>query len=71
VDRISPRLPAALTGNLVAIAGVIVGMVALALGAGPRTASNDVDHRIMLALAGGAMVLLLIPSGRAAVKRPR
>jgi hypothetical protein len=44
---------AALAGNLAAIAGVIVGMVALAMGAGPRTASNDLYHRIMLALAGG------------------
>src|SRR5579864_9203858 len=42
----------ALAGNLVAITGVIIGMVALAMGAGPRTASNDLHHRIMLALAG-------------------
>jgi hypothetical protein len=32
---------AACTGNLVAIVGVVIGMVALAMGAGPRTASND------------------------------
>jgi len=60
---------AALAGNLVAIAGVIIGMVALAIGAGPRTASNDLYHRIMLALAGAAILLLLIPSGRAALRR--
>src|SRR5260370_441919 len=42
---------AALIGNLVVIAGVAIGMVALAVGAGPRTASNDLYHKIMLALA--------------------
>jgi hypothetical protein len=61
--------PMALAGNLVAIAGVIVGMVALAIGAGPRTASNDVYHRIMLALAGAALLLLLTPSARVALRR--
>ena len=60
--------PAALAGNLVAITGVIIGMVALALGAGPRTASNDLYHRIMLALAGTAILVLLLPSGRRTLK---
>jgi len=60
---------AALAGNLVAIGGVIVGMVALAIGAGPRTASNDWYHRFMLALAGAAIVMLLMPAGRLAVRR--
>ena len=59
----------ALAGNLVAIAGVIIGMVALAMGAGPRTASNDLHHRIMLALAGAALLILLIPPGRLALRR--
>lgn len=62
-------LPAALAGNLVAVTGVIIGMVALALDAGPRTASNDLYHRIMLALAGAAIVVLLLPSGRRTLKR--
>jgi hypothetical protein len=51
---------AALAGNLVAIAGVALGMVALAAGAGPRTASNDLYHRIMLALSAVALVLMFI-----------
>jgi hypothetical protein len=59
----------ALAGNLVAIAGVTIGMVALAMGAGPRTASNDLHHRIMLALAGAALLILLIPPGRLALRR--
>jgi hypothetical protein len=59
---------AALIGNLIAIAGVAIGMVALAAGAGPRTASNDLYHRIMLALAAASLVSLYVPVGRAALK---
>jgi hypothetical protein len=60
---------ATLIGNLLAIAGVATGMVALAVGAGPRTVSNDLYHRIMLALAAASLVVLLLPAGRAALKR--
>lgn len=60
---------AALIGNLIAVAGVAMGMVALAVGAGPRTASNDLYHRIMLALAAAALVALFVPATRAALKR--
>ena len=59
----------AFIGNLVAIVGVVIGMVALALGAGPRTASNDLYHRIMLVLATASLVILLVPAGRTALKR--
>ncbi len=62
--------PAALIGNVVAIAGVTIGMVALAVGAGPRTGSNDLYHTIMLVLAVASLVTLFIPAGRAALKRP-
>jgi len=67
-NRSSRAWPAALAGNLVAIGGVSIGMVALALGAGPRTASNDLYHRLMLALAGSAALFLLLPYGRRALK---
>ncbi|MGA8028556.1 MAG: hypothetical protein WB992_15540 [Bryobacteraceae bacterium] len=60
---------AALIGNLVPIAGVAIGMVALAAGRGPRTASNDLYHRIMLTLAIASLVILVLPAGRAALKR--
>ena len=60
---------ATLIGNVVAIAGVAIGMVALAAGAGPRTVSNDLYHRIMLALAAASLVILLVPAGRTALKR--
>jgi len=59
----------AFIGNLVAILGVVLGMVALAVGAGPRTASNDLYHRIMLALATLSLVILLVPAGRTALRR--
>ncbi|HEX3745864.1 MAG TPA: hypothetical protein VHW09_18110 [Bryobacteraceae bacterium] len=61
----------AIAGNLVAIGGVALGMVALAVGAGPRTASNDWYHRFMLALAFAALLLLLLPAGRWSLRRAR
>jgi len=57
-------LRAGLIGNLVALGGVLLGMAALAAGAGPRTASNDLYHRIMLLLIGAALVLLFVLSRR-------
>jgi hypothetical protein len=56
-------------GNLVAIAGVTIGMVALAAGVGPRTVSNDLYHRIMLGLAAASLIIIFVPNGRAALKR--
>jgi hypothetical protein len=51
----------ALIGNLVALGGVLLGMAALAAGKGPRTGSNDLYHRLMLALIlAGVVILLLI-----------
>ena len=60
---------ATLIGSVVAIAGVAIGMVALAAGAGPRTVSNDLYHRIMVALSATSLVILLVPAGRTALKR--
>jgi hypothetical protein len=57
----------ALIANLVALAGVLLGVVALALGAGPRTASNDLYHRIMLVLIGACVVILFY--GRSLLNR--
>jgi len=44
-----------LIGNLVALAGVLLGMVALAAGRGPRTTSNDLYHRIMLIVIAASL----------------
>jgi hypothetical protein len=49
-----------LIGNLVACAGVLLGMVALAAGRGPRTVSNDNLHRAMLSLVALSLVGLFI-----------
>lgn len=54
----------ALIGNFVALSGVLLGIIALAVGAGPRTASNDLYHRIMLALIAAAVVVLLLDRRR-------
>ena len=70
VLRQSPKAwRAALLGNLVAILGVAIGMVSMAVGAGPRTASNDLYHRIMLVLAAASLLVLIVPAGRAALLR--
>ena len=58
------RWRAAMVGNLVALAGVLLGMVALAVGAGPRTASNDLYHRIMLALIAASILILFFSRSR-------
>jgi hypothetical protein len=49
---------AALIANFVALGGVLLGMAALAVGAGPRTASNDLYHRIMLGLIVASLLIL-------------
>jgi hypothetical protein len=50
---------AAVIANSIALGGVLLGMAALAVGAGPRTASNDLYHRIMLVLIMAATFILL------------
>jgi hypothetical protein len=50
----------ALIGNLVALSGVLLGMAALAAGKGPRTASNDLHHRLMLVLIVAGIVILFL-----------
>ena len=56
----------ALISNLVALGGVLLGMAALAAGRGPRTASNDLYHRIMLLLIGASLLILFF--GRSALE---
>jgi len=55
--------------NLVALAGVMLGVLALALGAGPRTASNDLYHRLMLGAIGVSFALLYVSRMRAPSRR--
>lgn len=51
---------APLISNLIALGGVCMGMAALAAGRGPRTASNDLYHHMMLALIGLSLLLLIL-----------
>jgi hypothetical protein len=53
-----PGRRAAVIANLIALFGVVIGLVALALGAGPRTATNDLYHKIMLVLIAAALLLI-------------
>ena len=55
---------AALTANLIALAGVLLGIAALAVGAGPRTASNNLYHRLMLILIALGTVALFFQRPR-------
>jgi hypothetical protein len=48
----------ALIANLIPLGGVLLGMAALAAGRGPRTASNDLYHHIMLVLIGASLLIL-------------
>jgi len=57
----------AIAANFVALAGVLTGIAALAAGRGPRTASNDLYHHIMLGLI--AISLLMLFYGRSRVER--
>jgi hypothetical protein len=58
------RWRAALITNFVALGGVLLGIAALAAGAGPRTASNDLYHRIMLILIGAVVLILFFGRSR-------
>jgi hypothetical protein len=40
--------PVTLAAHLFALAGVFLGMAALAAGRGPRTITNDIYHRVMV-----------------------
>ncbi len=48
----------AVISNLIALFGVLLGIASLALGAGPRTASNDLYQKVMLVMIGAALLLI-------------
>ncbi len=60
---------AIIAAHAFALGGVLLGMVALAVGAGPSTELNTVYHRVVLAALVGGLVLLSTPAGRAAFGR--
>ena len=59
-----PSWRVAWIANGIALAGVVLGMIALALGAGPRTTSNDRYHLVMVILITAALFLLLLSRRR-------
>lgn len=62
--RLQGQVRLALISNLIALAGVALGIVALAVGAGPRTPSNDLYHRWMLALIATSLLILWLERNR-------
>jgi hypothetical protein len=61
--------PAITAAHAFAVGGVLLGMAALAVGAGPSTELNTVYHRVVLVALVAGLVLLLTPVGRAALGR--
>ena len=61
--------PIALAAHAFALGGVLLGITALALGAGPSTELNSVYHRVMVVALVAVLALLLSPAGRSALRR--
>jgi hypothetical protein len=60
----------AITGaHIFSLGGILLGTVALAVGAGPSTELNTTYHRVMLVVLMAGLILLLAPTGRAALGR--
>ena len=69
LTRMSWAWTAAFAAHSFALGGVLLGMGALAVGAGPSTDLNAVYHRVMLVALVAALTLLLSPAGRTALRR--
>ena len=59
----------AIAAHVFAVAGVLLGITALALGAGPSTEANTIYHRVILAVLVVVLALLATPGARAALGR--
>jgi hypothetical protein len=60
---------AALAAHLFAVAGVVLGIASLALGAGPSTVPNTIYHRVILGVLIVVLLGLSTPAARAALRR--
>ncbi len=56
---------ASIVAHTFSIGGVLLGMAALALGAGPRTELNDIYHRTILIILVVILIYLFTPAGKA------
>jgi hypothetical protein len=59
----------ALAAHLVAVAGVLLGIASLALGAGPSTVPNTIYHRVILGVLIVVLLGLSTPAARTALGR--
>jgi hypothetical protein len=66
--RTSWAWTAAFAAHAFALGGVLLGVTALALGAGPSTDLNTMYHRVMLVALVAVLALLLSPTGRTALQ---
>jgi hypothetical protein len=69
LTRMNFAWTAAFAAHGFALGGVLLGIVALALGGGPSTDLNTIYHRVMLVALVTVLALLLSPTGRAAFSR--
>ena len=60
---------AAVAAHGFALGGVVLGIAALAVGAGPTTELNTIYHRVMLVALVAMLALLISPAGRTAFRR--
>jgi hypothetical protein len=61
----------AIAAHVFAVAGVLLGITALALGAGPSTEANTIYHRVILVVLVLVLVLLATPGAKAALGRSK
>ena len=59
----------AVAAHVFAVAGVLLGITALALGRGPSTEANTIYHRVMLVVLVVVLAGLSTPGARAALGR--
>lgn len=59
----------AIAAHAFAVAGVLLGITALALGLAPSTVANTIYHRVILAVLVAVLALLATPGARAALGR--
>lgn len=59
----------AFAANAFALGGVLLGIAALAVGAGPSTELNTIYHRVMVVALVAVLGLLISPTGRSTLRR--
>jgi hypothetical protein len=63
--------PVAVAAHIFALLGTLLGVLAMAVGPGPRTEANTIYHYVMLGVIIVVLLLLLTPLGRAALGKSR